>query len=134
MGVARWRPALLGLAAELILIARTCLTASMPAVLACVAAPALAVPPKGMTAEMFAYHRTQNMVDAGNGQGAECPAVRNIDCTRLATARGGHADIEYSCRFEERVGSKWLPAKGTLARFGENWDFNRAALRRCTYQ
>ncbi len=118
----------------MIVIGAARLLLSLSAVLAGLAAPAFAAPPKGMTAAMFADRRTLNMVDAGNGQDAVCPAVRGIDCTRLATARGGHADVEYSCRFEESVGGKWLPATGTLARFGEHWDFNRAALRRCTYR
>ena len=99
-----------------------------------VAAPALALPPEGLTSRQFQSNRIQNMVDRANGRGASCPPVRNIDCTPLPEALQGKADAEFACRFQERVGKRWLAANGSLARFGGEWDFNKAALRRCTYK
>ena len=98
------------------------------------ATPALALPPEGLSRGQFQSTRIQNMVDRANGRGASCPPTRNIDCTPLPEARQGKADAEFECRFQERVGKRWLAANGSLARFGGEWDFNKAALRRCTYK
>ena len=98
---------------------------------ALVATPAQALPPEGLTAAQFQSQRIQNMVDRTNGQGPVCPPVRNQDCTPLPEAKQGRGNAEFACRFQERLGKRWLSAHGTLARFGGEWDFNSAALRRC---
>ena len=96
--------------------------------------PAVALPPEGLSPAQFQSHRIQNMVDRANGQGAACPPVRLIDCAPLPEAQRDTADARFACNFQERVGKTWVKAGGTLARLGGQWDFNTAALRRCTYK
>ena len=93
-----------------------------------IAAPAAAVPPRGLSDADFAATRVQNLTDQSDGMTVSCPAVRAIVCAPVR----GRGDRTFQCNFEERAGGRWRRTTTQLAWFKPgHWDFDKAGLKSC---